>query len=188
MLWELTHEIRQGTLALRLMRPVHPLIAHCAENLAAMPMRAFVVVPLAFATWHFAGPEVLSHDPVAWLLAPLMITLAWAMTFLVMATMGSLALLLESASSLFEVWLGFFTVFSGYLVPLDLFPPWARAIADVLPFRLLLSLPVETMLGRLDRGQMLEGLALQVAWTLGFLLLLRVTWRAGLKRFQSFGG
>jgi len=35
--WELTMEIRSGTLALRLLRPIHPLLAYSAENLAAVP-------------------------------------------------------------------------------------------------------------------------------------------------------
>ena len=35
---------------------------------------------------------------------------------------GTLALYVESAASLFEAWLGISAVMSGYLVPLDLFP------------------------------------------------------------------
>lgn len=187
-LWELNMEIRQGTLALRLLRPIHPLLAHATENLAAMPMRAVIVVPIALLTAFFAGPDALSHDPVAWLAAPLMVVLAWVMTFLVMAAIGALALLLESTAGLFEVWLGLFTVFSGYLVPLDLFPPWARAIGDVLPFRLLLALPVETMLGRVDHAGIATGLGLQLAWCTAFFVALRFTWNTGMKRYQAFGG
>src|SRR5579862_9653541 len=33
--WELVREIREGTLALRLLRPIHPLLGHSAESLAA---------------------------------------------------------------------------------------------------------------------------------------------------------
>jgi len=187
-LWELNMEIRQGTLAMRLLRPVHPLLAFAAENLAAMPLRAVICVPIALLTLYFAGPDALSHDPLAWLAAPLMVFLAWVMTFLVMAAMGALALLLESTSGLFEVWLGFFTVFSGYLVPRDLLPWWARAIGEFLPFELLLALPVETMLGRVDRLEMLTGLAQQLARCAVFFLLLRLVWTAGMKRFQAFGG
>ena len=46
MVWELTMDIRQGRLATRLLRPLHPLLAYSAEHLAAVPMRALVVSPL----------------------------------------------------------------------------------------------------------------------------------------------
>ena len=37
MVWELTMDIRQGRLAARLLRPLHPLLAYSAEHLAAVP-------------------------------------------------------------------------------------------------------------------------------------------------------
>ena len=47
---------------------------------------------------------------------------AWLITFLAMAAVGALAFWFESATSLFDVWLGLFGIFSGYLVPLELYP------------------------------------------------------------------
>jgi ABC-2 type transport system permease protein len=186
--WELTMDIRQGTLAMRLLRPVHPLIAYSAENLAALPMRVIVSLPIAIILLVTVGPRQLTHDPLAWVAIPVMILGAWMMTFLVMALVGSLALFVESASSLYEVWLGLFTVFSGYLVPLELFPAWLRDIARVLPFRLMLGLPVEAMLGHLTRAEMAEGLLFQLAYIAGLAVVLRFVWNAGLRRFAAFGG
>ncbi|HVY49889.1 MAG TPA: hypothetical protein VHB21_28535, partial [Minicystis sp.] len=40
LVWELNQEIRTGTLSQRLLKPIHPLVAYSAENLAALPMRA----------------------------------------------------------------------------------------------------------------------------------------------------
>ena len=47
-IWELNFEIRQGTLAFRLLRPVHPLFHYAAENISAMPMRLLVTAPIAW--------------------------------------------------------------------------------------------------------------------------------------------
>lgn len=186
--WEMTMEIRDGTIGLRMLRPVHPLVAYSAENLAATPLRAMMSLPIALVLLLTLGQGHLTHDPVAWLAVVPMILLAWTMTFLVMCVVGSLGFFFESAASLYDLWLGLYTVFSGYLVPLSLFPPWLRQIADVLPFRLLLGLPVETMLGRVDRAGLVHGLTEQAVWTLAFFLLARVTWNAGLRRYAAFGG
>ena len=185
--WEMTMEIRQGTLALRLLRPLHPLLAYSAENLAAVPMRGLVALPVV-ALMLYTVRAQLGADPVLWLLLVPAAFGAWLLTFLVMAAIGTLGLWFESASSLFEAWLGISSILSGYLVPLDLFPAAVRSIALMLPFRFLLSFPVELMLGKLTRGHALELLAVQWAYVAVMLLITRSVWRAGLKRYAAYGG
>ncbi len=185
--WELTMEIRQGVFALRLLRPIHPLWQWSADNLAAIPMRGIVALPVVgILLWLARGQ--LSHDWFSWLLlAPALIG-AWALYFLVQAIIGTLALRFESASSLFDAWLGFSNILSGYLVPLDLFPRAVRSVSLALPFRFQLSYPVELMLGRWGRADALELLAAQWAWVALFMLATRVAWRSGLRHYAAYGG
>ena len=92
------------------------------------------------------------------------------------------------ASSLFEAWLGFSNILSGYLIPLDLFPPAVRSISLALPFRFQLSYPVELMLGRWTRGEALELLGAQWAYVAVFAIATRVAWRSGLRHYAAYGG
>lgn len=186
--WELTMDIRQGMLSLRLLRPLHPLIVYSAENLAAVPLRGLIAIPLGTILLVSAGKDALSHDLRLWaLLAPAMLG-AWLLTFLVMAMIGTLSLYVESATSLFDAWLGFSAVLSGYLVPLDLFPPAVARVAALLPFRFLLSFPVELMLGRVAPMEALGLLAVQWSYVAVALAGTLALWRAGMKRFGAFGG
>ena len=185
--WEMTMEIRQGTLALRLLRPIHPLLQWSADNLAAIPMRGVVAIPVAAVLLYIARAE-LSHDWFSWLLLFPALLGAWLLYFLVQAIIGTFALRFESAASLFDAWLGFSNILSGYLVPLDLFPRAVRAVAVVLPFRFQLSFPVELMLGRWSRSEALELLVAQWAYVALFLGLARVAWRSGLRHFAAYGG
>lgn len=186
--WELNFEIRQGTLAFRLLRPVHPLVAYAAENLAAMPLRGIVTVPIAAIALWVAGGERVTHDPLLLALFPVTIIGAWLITFLAMATIGALAFYLEQASALFELWLGLFGVLSGYLVPLELFPPWVERIARVLPFRYMLGFPVELVVGTLSRGRALAELGVQWLFVLLLGVAAREAWRLGMRRFSAVGG
>jgi ABC-2 type transport system permease protein len=185
--WELTMEIRQGTFALRLLRPMNPLWQMSAENLAAIPMRGVVALPVIGILLWFARGQ-LSHDPVHWVLLVPALLGAWLLYFLVQAIIGTLALRFESASSLFEAWLGFSNILSGYLIPLDLFPRGVRALSLALPFRFQLSYPIELMLGRWSRGESLELLAAQWAYVAVFFVLTRVAWRSGLRHYAAYGG
>jgi len=45
--YDMNFAVRNGTLAMRLLRPVHPLWAYAAEALAAMPLRLLVSLPVA---------------------------------------------------------------------------------------------------------------------------------------------
>ncbi len=187
-IWEVNFEIRQGTLASRLLRPIHPLVAYAAENVGAMPLRLVAVVPIAAGALLATGGERLSRDPVVLVLFPVAIVGAWLITFLAMSVIGALAFWVESSGALFEVWLGLFGVFSGYLLPLDLFPRWLEVTARFLPFRYMLAFPVEMVTGLTPRGAALGELAIQWAFVGGLALAARLVWRAGLRRFAAFGG
>jgi ABC-2 type transport system permease protein len=81
-----------------------------------------------------------------------------------------------------------YTVLSGYVMPLELFPKAARRVVDWLPFRQMLAFPVENMIGLVDRHRALRELGLQWAYVALFALLADRVWRAGIRRFAAFGG
>jgi ABC-2 type transport system permease protein len=187
-IWELNYEIRQGTLAFRLLRPVHPLVAYACENIAAMPLRAALALPIALTLLFTVGRDHVTRDPVVLALFPLAVLGAWLITFLAMSLVGALAFWIDSAGSIFEIWMGLFGVFSGYLVPLELYPRWVAGLARALPFRYMLAFPVEALIGLESPARALGELGVQ--WL--FVLLLggaaAAAWRAGLRRFAAFGG
>jgi ABC-2 type transport system permease protein len=187
-IWEVNFEIRQGTLAYRLLRPIHPLFAYAAENVGAMPMRLALVVPVAAAAVAIAGPSHVTGDPLLLAALPIAIVGAWLITFLAMAVIGALAFYVESSGALFEVWLGLFGVFSGYLIPLELFPRWLATTARFLPFRYMLAFPVEMIVGMTPRAAALGELAVQWAFVAALALAARAAWRLGLRRFAAYGG
>jgi len=187
-IWELNYEIRQGTLSFRLLRPVHPLVTYAVENVAAMPVRIAVAAPVAAVALFLAGRDHLTRDPLLLLLFPVTLLGAWLITYLAMAAVGSLAFYLESAASLFDVWLGLFGVFSGYLVPLELYPHWVGALARWLPFRYMLAFPVELLTGSLSRRAALAQLGAQWAFVAVLLAAAAGMWRLGTRRFAAYGG
>lgn len=185
--WEMTQEIRTGSMALRLLRPIHPFVSYAADNLAALPLRGVLAIPLVGLILVFAS-EGITRDPRYLLAAMVSIAGAWLLNFLIMACIGCFAFFAESATSVFEVWLGAWMVLSGYLLPLALFPPWVRAANAWLPFRMMLDLPVSLLLGKLQGVEALQAMATQWAWILGMGTLALLLWRAGIRRYQAFGG
>jgi ABC-2 type transport system permease protein len=186
--WEMNMEIRQGTLAMRLLRPIHPFLSYAVDNLAALPFRALVALPLAAFALAWVGGGLITQDPVLWAILPLAIAGAWLVTFAAMLVIGTLGLFFESSLAVYDLWLGLFFVFSGYLMPLELLPPWIRGILRWTPFPYVLGFPVQTVLGLSSRAESLSSLAIQWAYAAGLLGLALVLWRRGLARFAAYGG
>ena len=184
--WDLNQDVRTGGMARRLLKPVHPLIAYAAENLAAIPLRAFFVLPFAVAGLALA-PGV---HPGASQLAVFAASLvgAWLITFATMAAVGSLSFFVGSSAALFDAWFAGFVLFSGYVVPTELLPAWARAAAGALPYRYLLAFPVETLLGMLSPAEALAELCRQAAWAVATWAAAIALFHAGLRRYAAFGG
>jgi len=151
-------------------------------------MRVVVSLPIAVIALVVLGSEQLTRDPVQWVVFPISLAGAFAMTFLVGATIGALGFFWESSLSVFALWLGLYFVLSGYIVPLELLPPWLHAVVQWLPFRFLLSFPVETVLGLVPREATLQALLVQAAYVLGFFGLSLVLWKRGVRRYAAYGG
>lgn len=186
--WQLNWEVRHGILAMRLLKPVHPILALGTEVIAAQPLRLAIAVPVAVLLLVVVGFDYVPNDPVLWLLWLVSIAGAWLLVFLVNIAIGSLAFFLESSMKVMDIWLALFFVLSGYLIPIELFPPTFRTIADWLPFRYQIGLPVELITGAYDRTGALWMVLRQWGFVAGVGALTAVLWRTGIRRFEAFGG
>jgi ABC-2 type transport system permease protein len=186
--YEMNFEVRDGRLAMRLLRPVHPLWGYAAETIAAMPMRVVVSLPVAMVLLAVVGKGAVTHDPVAWVMWVVSLAGSWLLTLFVNFAVGCLAFYVESSLKVMDLWLVFFFVLSGYLIPVDLFPARLRGVIDWLPFRYQIGLPVELATGAQVGVGALWLLARQWLWVaLGFWAT-AVLWRGGLRRFAAYGG
>jgi ABC-2 type transport system permease protein len=186
--YEISFEVRNGTLSMRLLRPVHPLLAYAAEAIAAMPMRLAVSMPVAIAAFAVVGEVAMAHTATLWALFAVSLAGAWLITLFVNFVIGTMAFFVESSMKFMDAWLVFYFVLSGYLIPVDLFPPRLRAAIDWLPFRYQIGLPVELMTGALTPGAALPLLARQFAWVALGLVATIALWRRGLRQFAAYGG
>lgn len=188
LVWELSMEVRGGTLSTRLLRPMHPLFALSAEHLAALPMRALVVSPVAVILALTAGDRLAIRQPAILAVFVASMVGAWLLIFFTMVLLGSLAFFLESSIGVFEMWLALHSILSGYLVPVELLPRWVARIARLSPFDSMLAFPLETLIGLRDLRTALRCLAAQWLYV-GLMAVLGLgLWRRGVRRYVAFGG
>jgi ABC-2 type transport system permease protein len=186
--WQLNFEVRQGTLSMRLLRPLHPMIAFAAEAVAVLPMRCIAVAPVFVLYLALLGAGALPSTLLQWLLLAAALLGGWLITFLASFCIGCGAFFLESSIKVMEVWLALFFVFSGYLIPVELFPRAMQQVAAWLPFRYQIGLPVELWTSAHTASAALALVGRQWLFVGILAAASLLLWRAGLKRFSAFGG
>lgn len=94
---------------------------------------------------------------------------------------------LEVSSLLFiYMLLNFFL--SGHMFPLDMLSePW-RTIVDYLPFKYLAYFPAAIFLGKIPADELWQQLGCELLWLVGLIVLARVLYARGLKRYSGYGG
>jgi ABC-2 type transport system permease protein len=185
--WQMMEEVRMGTLAMRLLRPIHPFVAYLASQAAAIPFRAVIALPLAIILLATSGAQTLPHAWYQIALAPASIFMAWLIAFAIMYALGCLAFFLTQAMGVGDIYFGLFSLFSGYLLPLDLMPHPIAVIADYLPFKYMMYVPLQIVTRVQTPGACFHLLGQQAAWVAGSIALAMVMWKRGLKRFESVG-
>ncbi|HXI01650.1 MAG TPA: ABC-2 family transporter protein [Candidatus Saccharimonadales bacterium] len=186
--WQMNFEVRQGTLSQRLLRPIHPMIVFAVENVAAQPLRLVVALPAAVVWLWAVGSAQIPRDPVLLAAFAAAVLGGWIITFLASFAIGCLSFHTESSIKLMEVWMTLYFIFSGYMIPVELFPAPVRTLTDCLPFRYQIGLPVELITSAHDRAAALQMLGYQWIWVAVILALTLWIWRTGLRRFAAFGG
>jgi ABC-2 type transport system permease protein len=186
-MWEFEYLLRSGTMSARLLRPLHPIHEDISQNITYKFMMLIVVIPATLALILLFQPElqtslwaVLAFIPVVILAAVLAFLVGWLVALAAFWTTRTLAINEFYFISMF--------FFAGQVAPLELLPEFIRRVADLLPFRWMLSFPVELFLGRLTQQQVFEGVIAQLLWIGGAWLVLRLVWAQGVRRYGAVGG
>jgi ABC-2 type transport system permease protein len=184
---EVEGRVRRGEYSQLLVRPVHPIFADLAANLAFKALSAPVLAVATAALIFGVGPR---FEPPAWAVAAFVpaLLLAFVVRVLNGWTLSLVAFWLTRIQAVIQAYLFVLFYLSGELAPLVLFPGWVQTVAWLSPFPWMLAFPVELLLGRLTPAEAVAGLAMQLLWAAVSLGLLALCWRAATRRYSAVGG
>lgn len=183
---EFEYSVRMGALSPQLLRPLHPIHLHVADNITYKLLTSTVVVPVAILlAWAFGA----RFEPQPWALALAVpaLVLSFATRLLLGWTLALAAFWTTRVFAINEMYFLASLFLSGQMAPLALLPAGAQLLATVLPFRWVVAFPVELILGRLTPEQAGVGLAVQALWLAISLGSMTVIWREGIKRYSAVG-
>lgn len=183
---EYEYRVREGTLSAALLRPLHPIHADLADNLASKMVSTPLMIGMAVVLAFVFRPTA---TPVPWAVAAFVpaVLLAYLLRFLFEWTLALAAFWTTRVSALNQAYYVALLFLSGQVAPLSLFPGAVQSLAAALPFRWMIAFPLELLLGRLSPAQALAGFAAQAGWILVALVIVRFAWRLGVRRYSAVG-
>ncbi|MYW66064.1 ABC transporter permease [Streptomyces sp. SID8379] len=185
---ELMDRIRSGDIAVDLYRPVDLQCWWLSLDLgrALFQLVGRGVVPLAIGALVF--PLALPTDPLRWLAFLVAVVLGCVVSFALRYLVALSSFWLMEGSGVTQMYGIVGTLFSGMLLPLNVFPGAIGDLARALPWSSLLQVPADVLMGtHPDRG-LLGSYLFQAAWGAGLLGVGRLMQGAATRRVVVQGG
>jgi ABC-2 type transport system permease protein len=187
--YEIIKHILNGSIVFYLIRP--PIIywelvtSFVARRLIQLFPLLAIVLSLFIFTPNLFHQNIFSSDKL--LFFSISLILAAVISFTSDIALGLTAFWLEDAQELMAYRFLLTQVASGVMIPFYLMPDWLHTAFSFLPFRYTVSLPAEIMMGQVAGQNILKLIFIQFIWILIFIVILRVLYRRGLKKYAIPG-
>jgi ABC-2 type transport system permease protein len=133
-------------------------------------------------------PEAATHSVTTAIAFVATLLMAFVLGYFLEASMGLIGFWWLEIGSLLFVYMLFSFFLSGHMFPLDMLPePWHTAV-DILPLQYLAYFPSAVFLGKVSGVELARHLLIEFGWIVFFVVLSRVLYHRGLKRYSGFGG
>lgn len=181
-------DIRDGTLNNFLTKPISYLkyMVVLSIGRASLALFSGVLVQVALIiSFHklIAAPP----EPAKILLICLIVFVGYFIRLFLSILIGLISFwITENAglNSFFNVLIRFL---SGGYAPLSILPTAFYQISLAFPFAYIIFFPAQLYLNKASTTDGLRGLAIELAWLAGLYLLIKITWKRGLKTFEGVG-
>lgn len=181
---EIEADIRDGRIATALTRPVGYGAAMYAQWLGEVAYRLLVLGALGFAAaWWLAGAPPMA--PARWAAIAASGCVATAVLLVWQYAIGMTAAWAGAAAPLYWIWQKLVFVLGGLLMPVSLYPPVMRAIAEATPFPALIHAPASLAFD--PAASFLPILVPQLFWLAATAVLAAGCGRLALRRLLARG-
>ncbi|MBI2018042.1 ABC-2 family transporter protein [Candidatus Daviesbacteria bacterium] len=182
--------IMRGEFSIHLIKPFTLIESYIANNLSEKIYKIFFTFLLTVILILFFHPFIYGF-PVTFfsaLLFLISLTMAFVIAFMFDLIIGISSFWLHDNDFLRGSYSLLDSFFSGQFIPLAFLPVLVLGAAHILPFRYMLSFPVEVLLNKVSGLELLFGFTMQFLWLMLTVLVYRLMYKQGIKIYQGYGG
>jgi ABC-2 type transport system permease protein len=185
----IAREIREGTMKRYLVQPID-MIGYLLVYRVAHKVTYIIMSFLPYALLFFLCRDFFDGFPDALTMGAfaLSLVLSFLVGFFFEVSVGMVGFWFLEVTSLLYIVMTLNFFISGHMLPLDLLPePWASFL-KLLPFQYMAYFPAVVFLGKVQGMTLVKYLLAELFWVAFFMVLARVLYRSGLRRYSAFGG
>lgn len=189
--WTISDDIRSGSIAMNLIKPINYEKRILAESLGETFKNTLTIalpVWIIFYAYQFFKQGVLPPSIGTLALFLLSLILGYIIIFLFN--------FIFSISSFYVTYIWGFILckwmiinfFSGQLIPLVFFPDALKNVLNYLPFSGMSYTPVMIYLGKYSTSEAIFAIGVQAVWVVILFVLFKILWSKAIKRVAVLGG
>jgi len=186
--WDLMVSVYDGSIGADLLKPVRLFVFWMARDLGRSLVNLVgrgLLLILVFALFY---PITVPQRLEQWLLLPFALLLGWLVSFTWRFLVNLAAFWTPDARGIGRIAFTLVGVFSGFLMPLRLYPDWFVQLCKLTPFPALFNTTVEIYLGILTGYELWLALLNQLLWIVILICLVALVLRAGVRHLVIQGG
>ncbi len=185
---QLAEDIREGNIAIELMRPYHLLNKLVAMDLGfKLSSSIRSAFPMFMIAIFFIGiyiPTTLENW-VLFIISAILGVLLGAQIDLIIGVIAFWTINIWGLRVFKEAIIRFF---SGALVPISLFPLWFQTLSQYLPFQSMVFVPVSIYTGAITGFDAYIAIIIQLGWLVTIFAIVRIIWALAVRKVTIFGG
>ena len=182
---EVPYEVREGTIAMELIKPYSYILRHLFSDLGRVTMASFSAIALLLVSLFFL-------DTNATLLNTLIFIFSMIIAYIITFAINMMVSLISFYTTYIwgvimfkSVVIGFL---SGQLIPITFFPETIGKVLKILPFSYTSFYPIYIFMGKLSGKEIIFALGVQIFWAVTLLLLMKKLYMKALIKLQVAGG
>ena len=185
----IARSIRDGTIKKYITQPVD-MIGFLLLSRIAHKLVYYGVATGPFALVFFLCRDYFEGWPDSWTLLAFAASLVmgFLLGFFLETTIGMIGFWFLEVSSLLFVYMLFTFFFSGHMFPVDMLPGFWGTLVRLIPLHYLAYFPAAVFLGKIQGSELVVALWVEFAWIVFFLVVSRLAFLRGLKRYSAYGG
>ncbi|MDF2608050.1 MAG: daunorubicin transporter permease, partial [Bacillales bacterium] len=185
---EIANDVRDGKVATELIRPYNYLLTKLMQALGEGLFRIFLFSLPGMIIVAFIFPVNIPIEPELWFYFLVSITFSFIINTQINILTGLSSFFLMNNGGLIRAKRVLIDVFSGLVIPINLFPLWAQDIFKFLPFQSISYTPSMIFSKAFSYGELINALVMQGVWSLILILPIQIIWVYAKRKVIVQGG
>lgn len=184
----ISNSIIKGEFSKYLVKPFSYMSEMLGMSMAIRTIRLLLILPFLLVGYYLFR-DLISYEltPNSFTLFLFALLIGYIMNFILGNIFALVAFFSKQIYGLRALYINFVSILSGEYIPLKVLAVGAFFLFEMLPFRYVLSFPIEIISGDLTHDQIGRGFGIALFWLVALSFIYQFTYKMAIRRYEAEG-